>query len=174
MQNIYHLVDEGNFRRDLFYRLNTIVIQIPPLQRRREDIPGLTEFFVSRYNLKYGKNIRFSDTAIAGLTKQDWPGNIRELKHTIEKTVILADSDIIDVIPFVETLRATSHGEIRHTTFCDKTLHATSLQSFHLEENERRIIQAALHHCSGKVSDAAQHLGINRSTLYEKIKKYSI
>jgi len=174
--DIYHLVDEGIFRRDLFYRLNTIVIELPPLRERKEDIPGLTEFFVSRYNQKYGKNIRLSDAAIAGLTQQDWPGNIRELMHTIEKTVILADSDVIDEIPHVETGHAPSSltPKTGHATFCDKTGHAPSLQSFHLEENERRIIQAALHHCTGNVTEAAQLLGINRSTLYEKIKKYGI
>lgn len=156
--DIHRLVDESGFRKDLFYRLNTIVIELPPLRNRKEDIPGLAAFFVHQYNLKYGKNIHFSDAAIATLSHQEWRGNIRELKHIIEKTVILADSNLIDEItPMVET------G------------HVPSLQpSFNLEENERRIIQAALQHNAGNVSEAARQLGVNRSTLYEKMKKYGI
>ena len=154
--DIHCLASEGLFRNDLLYRLNTIVIELPPLRNRREDIPGLADFFINRYNLKYGKNIRFSDNALACLSRREWPGNIRELKHTIEKTVILADSDLIDEITPVETR------------------HATTLPTYNLEANERRIIQAALQHNVGKVIDAARQLGINRSTLYEKMKKYGL
>ncbi|MDR1172778.1 MAG: sigma-54 dependent transcriptional regulator [Bacteroidales bacterium] len=156
--DIHRLVDEGLFRKDLFYRLNTIVIEIPPLRSRREDIPGLANFFVDRYHLKYAKSIRLSDAAIASLTRGNWPGNIRELKHAIEKAVILADSDTIDDI----------------TPGDRKAAPASVPESFNLEENERRIIQAALRYSAGNVSDAARKLGINRSTLYEKMKKYGI
>jgi len=162
--DIHQLVDDGLFRRDLFYRINTIVIEIPPLRNRKEDIPGLTEFFVNRYNLKYNKNVHFSDAAIVGLCKQDWCGNIRELMHTIEKMVILAESDIIvEIMP-----------EKRLATNVYKTQHETSLQTYNLEDSERRLIEAALQHCGGNISDAARQLGINRSTLYDKIKKHEI
>ena len=164
--DIHRLVDEGIFRKDLFYRLNTIVIELPPLRNRKEDIPELTDFFVSRYNLKYGKNVRFSNAVIAALSLQNWQGNIRELKHTIEKAVILADNDLIDEIA-------------PDRTGAERSRSATSslppiLENFNLEENERRVVQAALQHTGGKVNDAARLLGINRSTLYEKLKKYSI
>ncbi len=156
--DIHRLVDEGCFRRDLFYRINTIVIELPPVRERREDIPGLVDFFVRHFNAKYGKDVRFSETAIRSLCRRDWPGNIRELRHTVEKTVILADSDLIDTI----TPENRSSGV------------TPVVESFNLEENERRIIQTVMQHCAGNVSDAARQLGINRSTLYEKMKKYRI
>ena len=154
--DIHSLVDAGVFRKDLFYRINTIIIEIPPLRKRREDIPGLIAFFVSQFNKKYCKNVHFSSMAVEELSKRDWLGNIRELKQTVEKSIILAEDDLIDELIPTET-RPT-----------------ISAPTFNLAENERRIIQSALQNASGNVSDTAKLLGINRSTLYEKIKKYGL
>ena len=156
--DIYRMITDGSFRKDLFYRLNTIIIELPPLRERCEDIPGFVDFFTQRCNNKYNKNIRFSEAVVSDLCRRSWPGNIRELKHIIEKAVILADDDIVN-----EISSAGIKSEI-----------PDEIAGFNLEENELYIIKAALRHCSGNISDAARQLGVNRSTLYNKMKKYKI
>ena len=156
--DIYKMVADGSFRKDLFYRLNTIIIELPPLRERREDIPGLINFFAQRYNLKYRKNVRFSEAVVDGLCRRNWPGNIREFKHVVEKAVILADDEVVTEISPVGT----------------KPEMPDTIPSFNLEENEQQIIRVAIQHCSGNISDAARQLGINRSTLYDKMRKYKI
>lgn len=160
-KDIFQFVDDQKFREDLLYRINTIQIEIPPLRERRDDIPVLADFFLEIFADKYGKDkIRISQKAQQILKEQPWYGNVRELQHLIEKSVIMCDSSLLTPRNFL----------------FDKKSKVPDIpaESFNLAENEKRIIQTALDKQKGNVSKTAKILGINRSTLYEKIKKYDI
>ena len=159
-QPIAEMIDKGNFREDLIYRINTVQIEIPPLRKRVEDIPVLSQFFLSQYMDKYKKKkLKLSPATLKALQKHRWPGNIRELQHVIEKAVILTDSNVIEP----ENLLLQSRKILP-----DKPV------SFNLSENEKELIETALEKFRGNISLTAKELGINRSTLYEKIKKYEL
>lgn len=159
-QPITEMVDKGNFREDLMYRINTVQIEIPPLRKRVEDIPVLSHFFLSQYMDKYKKKkLKLSPATLRALQKHRWPGNIRELQHVIEKAVILTDSNVIEP----ENLLLQSRKILP-----DKPV------LFNLSENEKELIKSALEKFRGNITLTAKELGINRSTLYEKIKKYEL
>ena len=155
------MIDLKQFREDLYYRINAIQLEIPPLRNRKEDIPILAEFFLRKYKDQYEKpGLVLSDSAMDRLQKHDWPGNIRELEHTIEKAVILSDDNKIlieHLFPHVSALRSTLPSS-----------------SLNLEENEKQVINRAMRDEQGTVTAASRKLGINRSTLYQKMKKYGI
>lgn len=154
------MVSGGLFREDLLYRINTIQIEVPPLRERGEDIILLTEYFIKKYASKYGKpNLRINNSAHEKLMKYSWPGNIRELDHTIEKAVILSDSHILRPEDFF--LRQSAP-------------YRTDESGISLEEAEKRIIGSALQKNNGNLSACAEQLGITRQTLYNKIKKYGL
>ena len=157
--DIDNKVDENEFREDLLYRINTIQIELPPLRSRNEDVPLFASFFLNKYIEKYNKkNMKFTHSAIDKLSKQKWPGNIRELQHTIEKAVILCEGKII------------SHDDI----FLNRRkLTYNTIETYNLAENEKKIISIALEKI-GNITLVAKQLGINRSTLYDKIKKYGL
>jgi two-component system response regulator HydG len=150
------MVEEGTFRQDLFFRVNTIVIDVPPLRERPEDIPPLLEFYTQLFAEKYTKKIRgLNEKSIIKLKAYAWPGNVRELQHAVEKAVILCDDDVL------------SFGEIEN--------HKSSIPAgFNLNNHEMDLISRALEKNRGNISAAASDLGINRSTLYEKLKKYNL
>jgi DNA-binding NtrC family response regulator len=151
------LVEEGSFRRDLLFRINTIVIEVPPLRDRPEDIPALVEYYLRHYAEKYSKSIKgINRNAIEKLSIHNWPGNVRELQHTIEKTIILCDNERLtagDIILSGINPRSTQAG-------------------LNLAENEKSLISKALNKNRDNISLTARDLGINRSTLYEKLKRY--
>ncbi|MFO7369154.1 MAG: sigma-54 dependent transcriptional regulator [Bacteroidales bacterium] len=154
------MVEEGSFRQDLLYRLNTIQIELPPLRERKEDIHLLARFFLKKYAGKYGKNIQgISQAAINKLSKHSWPGNIRELQHTIEKAVILTDKSQLAEDDF---------------SFGIKTSQVADNNNFNLADNEKQLIARAIEKHRGNLSHTAKSLGINRSTLYEKIRRYGL
>jgi len=154
------MIEEKTFREDLYYRINAIELEIPPLRNRKEDIPVLADFFLRKYSSQYNKEgLKLSGRAVEQLLAHPWPGNIRELEHALEKAVILSEKGMISSFSF--TPRAESD-----------TLAATS--SLNLEIHENNVIQQALREQQGNVSAAAKVLGINRSTLYQKMKKYGI
>lgn len=156
---VIQMIADGTFREDLYYRLNTITIEIPPLRERHEDIPGLAEFFLAEYSRKYNKrNLKFTGKAIDKLTMYPWPGNIRELKHTMEKTVILSDQSRIE-------------PENLHLFMSP---HVQSRDSNRLSDVEKKTIIEVLEKCGGNYSEAARILDISRTTLYVKIKRYGI
>ena len=157
---LQQMVAEGTFREDLLYRINTISMELPALRQRKEDIKGLAEFFLLKQADKYQKgHLNFSTSAIEALEQQTWPGNIRELQHTIEKAVILSDTPKIDV------------DDLFLNVSNQKVLDD---DCFNLNEHERLLIEKAIEKCKGNMSKAAKKLGINRSTLYDKIKKYEL
>ncbi|MEE4115866.1 MAG: sigma-54 dependent transcriptional regulator [Marinilabiliaceae bacterium] len=157
--DLYKEVEHMRFREDLFYRLNTIIIDLPPLRSRKEDIPLLADMFLQELNGDYNKNVKFSAEVYNYLPRLNWPGNIRELRHLVEKGVILAENNIMAV----EDIKLASSRS-------DKN----SIRSFRLDVNEKQIIESALDSFEWNISRAAKELGINRSTLYEKITKYEI
>ncbi len=151
------MVHSGLFREDLLYRINTIHIELPPLRDRGRDIIMLAEFFLKKYAGKYGKSdIKINQQAGERLINYHWPGNVRELQHTIEKAVILCDSDIIT--PEDLYLKQMNH-------FSDNQPFLT------LQEMEERMIQEALEKNGGNFTAAAEQLGITRQTLYNRVKK---
>lgn len=155
------MVAEKLFREDLYYRINAIEIEIPSLRRRREDIPVLAGFFLNKYCEQYGKaGLTFSGAAMDLLREHSWPGNIRELEHAIEKAVILSENDTISHI-------SLTPGPVTGSERAAGT-------SLNLEENEKFVIARALREERGNISATAKVLGINRSTLYQKMKKYGL
>ncbi len=156
-RNIENLVREGLFREDLLYRINTIHIDLPPLRERGNDIVLLSEFFLRKYTMKYGKpELKISKHALDKLMDYTWPGNIRELQNTIEKAVILSEDNIIK--PEDLYLRPVS-GDTSGGSFST------------LEEMEEKMILLALEKNNGNYTAAAEQLGITRQTLYNKMKK---
>lgn len=159
--NLHEMVAEGTFREDLLYRLNTIMIELPPLRKRLEDIPDLTDFFLQKYAALYQKEIvLFEKSAINKLAQHTWPGNIREFQHIIEKSVILSDTEKLSASDILI-------GEVGMSS-------KRQVNSFKLTENEKLLVEQAIKHTGGNMSLAAKELGINRSTLYDKIKKYDL
>jgi transcriptional regulator with PAS, ATPase and Fis domain len=159
-KKLEHMVKEGLFREDLLYRINTIQIEVPPLRDRGNDIIVLADFFLKKFASKYEKhNLKINQAAQEKLVQYVWPGNIRELQHTIEKAVILSDSMVLKPEDFF-------FKQILSTKFDDD--HLT------IEEMEKRMILSTIEKNAGNMSLAAEKLGITRQTLYNKIKKYDI
>jgi len=156
--NIRQMVEEGTFRQDLLYRINTIEIHIPPLRERGEDVLLLAGHFLKMYNHKYKKDIQgLTREAKQKLMKYSWPGNVRELQHAIERAVILSENIWLRPNDFMLTPQAEKKNEL------DEILN--------LEELERRAIDRAMKLCGGNVSSAAEMLGITRFKLYRKMEK---
>jgi transcriptional regulator with PAS, ATPase and Fis domain len=154
------MVKERSFREDLLYRINTVQIEIPPLRQRTADIELLANYFLRKFAEKYNKpSATFTPGAIEKLTQHHWPGNIRELQHEIEKALIMADSENITEKDILADTRSQKIKEY---------------STFNLMDNEKELIKSALETFEGNMSLTAQKLGINRSTLYEKIKKYGL
>ncbi len=156
-KNLDRMVGEGLFREDLLYRINTIQIEVPPLRERGNDILVLADFFLKKYSSKYNKtNLKINNQAQEKLVRYSWPGNIRELQHTIEKAVILSESNILKAEDFF--MKPVMQGK-------------TSDSDMTLEEMEQRMIRQSIEKNNGNMSAAADQLGITRQTLYNKIRK---
>ncbi len=160
-RSLDEMVSENVFREDLLYRLKTVEIHLPPLRERKEDIPELAGYYLDKYSNKYNKNInKILDTSLNKLIMYDWPGNVRELQHLVEKAVILSEGSQLKISDDM----LTTGVKVK----MDKS------KTFNLEENERDVIENALKAFNGNMSKTAKELGINRSTLYEKLKKYEL
>lgn len=158
-KNLPDMVNKGLFREDLFYRINTIQVELPPLRERADDIPGFVDFFLKYFSSRYEKNnLKISNDGYNALNTYSWQGNIRELKHTIEKAVILADSETLGAADFYLSNRSD------YDDSCPS--------SRRLEDVEARTIAEVLRICEGNMSKAALMLDISRTTLYAKIEKY--
>jgi two-component system response regulator HydG len=155
------LVREKKFREDLFYRLNVITLQIPPLRERREDIPLLAQHFLRRFAMKNGKTIAgFTEEALDLLENYPWPGNVRELENVVERAVVLARSPVISPADLPESL-AGSDSAARHLVISIGTP---------LEEVEDRLIGETLRYTKGDKTLAAKLLGIATRTIYRRMK----
>lgn len=157
--NLYQLCEEGSFREDLLYRINNIQLDLPPLRERQEDIPRLTAFFAERFTAKYNRpDLKVSKMAIQQLRKYPWKGNIRELRNVVEKAVLLAEGPTLKPADFVirPGLSEPRKGG----------------EEFNLEESEKRLIGKALKAFGNNKKLTAQMLGINRTTLYNKMRKH--
>jgi len=163
--NLLDAVGKGIFRDDLYYRLNVINIVIPPLRERRIDIPLLAKHFVDQLSAELGKDIiSISESAMKTLLDYNWPGNVRELENAIERAIVSTKNEILTEKEFSFLVQNGKHapGE----------LHISP--SLRLEDLERLAIEQMLEHTGWNVSEAAAKLGIDRSTLYEKMKKFGI
>ena len=168
-RNLVAMVEEGAFREDLYYRLNVLSIHVPPLRQRPEDIAPIATHFLSRFGQELGRGYTgFSEVAMEQLRSYPWPGNVRELKNAVERAAILAPEGLLGPehlsLPAPGSLppRSRSPGEHLH------------LESFSLKKMEEALIRRALIEFDGNRSRVSRELGINRTTLYNKLKVYDI
>ncbi|CAB1079286.1 Two-component transcriptional response regulator, LuxR family [Olavius algarvensis Delta 1 endosymbiont] len=159
---IYDLVTRNEFRQDLLYRINTVEINLPALHQRGEDIPLLVNHFLALFVKKYQKAINgISAPAMKKLQNYQWPGNIRELRHTLERAVILAESSVLQPTDF---LFPESEKEVEGLVF----------DNYNLEDVEKTVVRKALKKHRGNVSHAAKELGLTRTSLYRRMEKYGL
>jgi DNA-binding NtrC family response regulator len=164
-EDLADAIRKGKFREDLFYRLSVVPIHLPPLRERKEDIPLLVDHFLEKYNKRAKKSISgISPRALKAMKEYDWPGNIRELENTIERAVVLARSDGIDIEDLMY------HGISAGATVLGSI--SGKLQT--LEDMEKEYIKAVLRAQNGNRTRTAEVLGIDRKTLWAKIRKYRI
>jgi transcriptional regulator with PAS, ATPase and Fis domain len=156
-RDLQRMVEEGKFRSDLWYRLNTVRLTLPPLRDRRSDIPQLAWFFVNKYNARYNRAVKLMDSGVKALQDYTWPGNVRQLQHLIERLTVLADR--IDAEGVRDALTIMESREKPVDTLADAE-----------EEQIRRVLAAT----GGNKSKAAQLLGIERKTLYRKLERMKL
>jgi len=156
-RDLQRQVEEKKFREDLWYRLNTVRISIPPLRERRADVPLLARFFANKYNERYQREVKLMDSGVHALKDYAWPGNVRQLQHLVERLVILADR--IDGETVLNALASMDSRERPVETLADAE-----------EEQIRRVLAAT----GGNKSKAAQVLGIERKTLYRKLERMKL
>ena len=155
-------VAEGNFRQDLLYRINTVEIHLPPLRDRQGDIPILAEHFLKIYSKKYRKSIRnIQSGAMKKLNHYSWPGNVRELQHAIERAVIMTEGDSLSPDDFILSSQAKSGGDFE-------------FDSYNLDDIEKQVISKVLKHYQGNITQAAQDLGLTRTSLYRRMEKHGL
>ena len=159
-RDLNSMVEEGDFRMDLLYRINTIQVEIPPLRERREDVLLLAEHFLHRFAAQYRKpGLKLDHSAEETLLQWNWPGNVRELQHSMERAVILADGQTLGS----DSFQFHAPGDVSAASFDGS-----------LEEVEQRLIAHSIRKNGGNMSAVASQLGISRQTLYNKIKKYGL
>jgi len=164
-RDLRQMVADGKFQEDLFYRLNVIPIEIPPLRERRDDILALIEHFVRKHAQRIGRRVdKIDDGVLAGLQQYDWPGNVRELENTIERAVVLAAG------PAITAQAVSVIGAVTQQT--------TGLPSLRLRQNiewvERETIRRALESAGGVKKDAAETMGISQRALSYYLAKYRL
>lgn len=157
---IYEAVKNGTFRQDLFYRIKTIEINLPPLRERMEDLPDLFRHYLEHYTKRYNKSLEIEANLISDLCKYKWPGNIRELQHAIERAVILCREPTLRVSDFqlVDLANVSSY----------------EINTLNISEIQRDVIRKAILKSGNNLTRAAEELGIGRTTLYRKIEEYGL
>ena len=168
-KNLQELISSGMFREDLYYRLNVVGLELPPLRERRDDIPLLVQHFLEIFVKRNHKAIKgFTPRAMDQLIRYDWPGNVRELMNAIERCVVLARSEYLD-IEHLDSIQNLSQSESKPLPFQkEKDI------SMSLEDIEKSAVLRMMAHVSGNKSEAARRLGITRKTLHKKLKKYGV
>lgn len=158
---INDLVNKGVIRQDLYYRINTVEIQIPPLRDRKEDIPLLVNHYLDEFGKRYHKNLLLDPYLVQQLSKYPWPGNVREMQHAVERAVILCTKPELTIIDFqLNNNRAQQSDE--------------EGKSHNLADVEKDVIRHVVKKCNGNLTRAAEELGIGRTTLYRKMEEYGI
>jgi DNA-binding NtrC family response regulator len=160
---LYQMVNEGKFRQDLLYRINTVELQVPPLRDRTEDIALLVDHFLEIYCKKYKMPLkRLGPNTLKRLEKHNWPGNIREIQHAVERAVIMSESNILQPQDFFlsQMDEADNSVILTHTT--------------NLEDTEKMLIRKVIDKHGGNISKAAKELGLTRASLYRRIEKYGL
>ncbi|MEM7656999.1 MAG: sigma-54 dependent transcriptional regulator [Bacteroidota bacterium] len=161
-QPLKELVQQGLFRQDLLYRINTVEIHLPPLRARKEDIRPLAEHFLQKYAMHYQQAVpQLTSSAWQFLQKYDWPGNVRQLQHSMERAVILGEGNPLP-------------PEFIHAQFLEQESEGMYLHTLNLQEVEIQVIQLALRKHAGNITYAARDLGITRTSLYRRLEKYHI
>jgi DNA-binding NtrC family response regulator len=159
---IKQMAAEGAFRQDLLYRINTVEIEIPPLRDRTDDIPLLADHFLNIFSKKYNKKIsRLSSPDIKKLSTYSWPGNVREFQHVMERALIMSDSSTLSEHDFHLSGHSSGGGELE-------------IDSYNLDDVERKIIDKVLKKYQGNVSKAASDLGLTRTSLYRRLEKHGL
>jgi len=160
---LYQMVNENKFRQDLLYRINTVEIKVPSLAERLEDLPDLIEHFLKIYCRKYNMSLkRVNSSTMKRLEKHNWPGNIRELQHAVERAVIMSDSNILEPNDFfLSQMEENKSSDL-------------SESNMNLEETEKMLIRKVIDKHGGNISKAAKELGLTRASLYRRLEKYGI
>ncbi len=166
-RNLQQAVEEGRFREDLLYRINLISVQLPPLRERREDIPLLARHFLAQAVQKYGRERTGLDPGAADwLQRQEWPGNARQLRHVIERTLLVTGADHLEAAHFART-REPGGGEPARDQL-------PPVGAMTMEEIERSMVLKSLQHHGGNLTRAAESLGMSRAALYRRLEKHGI
>lgn len=163
---LYDMVKENKFRQDLLYRINTIELQLPPLRDRLEDLPLLAQHFLKIYAKKYDKHVsKISDATVTRMQKHNWPGNIRELQHAVERAVIMSNSSVLQPEDFnLSASRAEAKPDNAEVM----------LDHYNLDEVEKVLIRKVLSKYNGNITQAAKELGLTRSSLYRRLEKHGL
>lgn len=160
--DVYDMVESGTFRQDLLYRINTVEIHIPPLRERTGDISLLADHFAKIYSKKYKKKIsKISSQAHKKLNMYSWPGNVRELQHAIERAIIMGEGPVLESDDFI-----LSQSRRKHSDF--------EIDSYNLDDIERKIITKVLKQHQGNITKAAKDLGLTRTSLYRRMEKHEL
>ena len=178
-KNLEQKVREGTFRQDLYFRLNVIPVHLPPLRERLEDILPLVHAFLRKYNAIFGMQVSdIAPGALAAFRSYTWPGNVRELENVVERAMNFTNENIIKVEhlpPHLRSIRSDQGFQANRKETEDKDVeHTVPAYRWKRDELERETILKALHHTGGNKSEAARYLGISRSWLHEKIKRYGL
>lgn len=158
-RDLQKMVEDGKFREDLWFRLNVVRLTMPPLRERRVDVPLLTQYFLSKYNSRYERDVKLTESGLKALKDFTWPGNVRQLQHLIERLTILAPNDRIDAEAVHDAISAMEPGGVASET---------------LAETEADQIRRVLAATGGNKSRAATILGIERKTLYRKLERMKL
>lgn len=168
-KNLEQQVQDGTFREDLYYRINVVTIDLPPLAERIGDVPLLAENFVRKFSTQHNrKKTGITPAAMDALQHYSWPGNIRQLENVIERAVLLSKSEIIDIQDLPSQVLVSASIEPDEKGFQGRTLKSA------LEEPEKKYIKAALQYFNWNRQDTAKALDVNRTTLYKKMKRYDL
>ncbi len=162
-RDIEKMVAQNEFRQDLLYRINTIELELPPLRERPDDIAPLAEYYLKEFRKKYNRPVTgISPPLLRKMQQYDWPGNIRELQHAIERAVILSQEKVLQPDDMF----------LKNVSSADAT--AASATAFDLEDMEKNMIVKALKRYNGNITDTARELGLSRAALYRRLEKYGL
>ncbi|MDX9815663.1 MAG: sigma-54 dependent transcriptional regulator [Smithellaceae bacterium] len=172
-QNLLQQVQAGNFREDLYYRLNVFPIEVPPLRSRKEDILPLTDYFLEKFNKKLAVSVNMEQEVKEMFLRHDWPGNIRELENLIERMILLAQNDTVTMREIPEEFKAAVN-KIAATPLETSKKPFKNYMRDHVENVEKQMIVKMLEEAGGNVTKAAQQLGLSRKGLQLKMIKYNL